>query len=142
MQVATSFASTHHFLITMASTIVEHNLTGSLPLNRETVRPDSLLLSQTVKQPSPSPEIQWDPSPVTYRERVERLAKVLEPLAQTVPDGFPTAIQAPRVWRGSEFDDEAKYTYVLTGDDLDEIDAAVRAFLSTFLSDRSRIMIV
>lgn len=83
---------------------------------------------QAEQRPDYFPDIEWNPSPVTYLERVDRLASSHRATHQEVPGGWPAAIQSPRVWRGSDFKDESKYIYSLSSHDVQEIDAAVRAF--------------
>ncbi|KAK3367664.1 hypothetical protein B0H63DRAFT_442306 [Podospora didyma] len=75
-----------------------------------------------------SPEIEWDPSHDTYLQRVERLGALSEALALSVPRGFPAFIQTPRAWKGSQFYNPSKHIYILSEDDLNEINSAIGKF--------------
>ncbi|GAB1312430.1 TauD/TfdA-like domain-containing protein [Madurella fahalii] len=120
-----------------------HGQTAIDPLPRDQVLipPRCAPPDRADQRPGCFPDIEWDPSLATYLERVDRLASSRgEASHQTVPCGFPAIIQSPRVWRGSDFDDESKYIYNLSSHDVEEICAAARAFIigSTDQSPTSR----
>src|SRR5450432_3440511 len=54
------------------------------------------------------PDIDWHPSYKTYQDRVERLLSLRGSRPNTLPEGFPKAIQSARVWSGSDFQDIEK----------------------------------
>jgi hypothetical protein len=80
----------------------------------------------------PGPDIEWNPSLETYLLRVRRLAKLGESLSTAVPAGFPNSISSPRVWTGSDFEDEKSYVVVFSPDELSEIEDALRYFKSLY----------
>jgi hypothetical protein len=52
----------------------------------------------------------------------------LNPETNSLPDGFPTGITTNLVWNGARLTDEGQYTYLLTKDEILEIEAALAAF--------------
>jgi hypothetical protein len=74
------------------------------------------------------PDIQWVPSFQTYTERVERLNHMCLERSTTVPNGWPTKLDAPRVWSGSDFKDQEKYITKLDKDDILEIESALKYY--------------
>ena len=69
---------------------------------------------------------------------MKRLAILGASDPQTLPQGFPGSIRSPRVWSGSDFDDESKFIYLLSGSDQEEINFAVKTFLGMCRSHRIR----
>jgi hypothetical protein len=80
----------------------------------------------------PGPDIEWNPSLETYLLRVRRLAKLRETLPTAVPAGFPNSISSPRVWTGSDFEDEKSYIIALSPDEVGEIEYALCYFKSLY----------
>ena len=74
------------------------------------------------------PDIEWLPSYDTYQARVERLAALDLTRPSHVPKGWPTRIDAPRNWTGSEFTGDAvskEYIVQLMEKDITEIEEAL-----------------
>ena len=82
------------------------------------------------------PNIEWHPSYQTYLDRVKRLSGLAVDRPRVLPDGFPDALDSPRVWSGSDFDDVGKYLICLTHDDIAEIEAALSHFSGLNISIR------
>lgn len=74
------------------------------------------------------PDIEWLPSYDTYRARVERLAALALERPNHVPSGWPSRINAPRNWSGSEYADSSRYVVQLTEEEIAEIDEALSHF--------------
>jgi hypothetical protein len=84
------------------------------------------------------PDIEWIPSLQTYKDRVERL-KVLTTERQTsLPYGWPTKIEHPRAWSGSDFADSSKYVVQFTNADIVEIERALMHFKGSIYCFHSR----
>jgi hypothetical protein len=84
------------------------------------------------------PDIEWIPSLQTYKDRVERL-KVLTTERQTsLPYGWPTNIEHPRAWSGSDFADSSKYVVQFTNADIVEIERALMHFKGSIYCFHSR----
>ena len=120
----------------MAPAILDQAVLGAVGLPRDlhSMQPGCALPTRPDQYPDYFPNIEWDPSLETYLERLKRLASLHEVLPRVVPREFPAAIQSPRVWRGSDFDDESEYIYDLSNSDIEEINSAVRAFIGTTTS--------
>jgi hypothetical protein len=50
------------------------------------------------------------------------------PEANSLPYGFPIAVSTNLAWSGSGLTDESQYTYLLSKDEILEIEAALAAF--------------
>lgn len=50
-----------------------------------------------------------------------------------LPDGFPIALHSRMSWTGSQYKDADTYAVLLDSQDLEELDAALSHFKSTFL---------
>jgi len=98
--------------------------------------PTAVVKSGQVKQETvvnAGPDIEWDPCLDTYLQRVERLAALHEQLPDSVPQGFPERIIAPRVWTGADFQNEAQFVLTLSNEELDEVDGALQKFIGESL---------
>jgi len=115
----------------MASVVLTRDVNDLLHPDRDITRKVHTLGYRKEQLASVLPPTEWDPSPTTYRDRLERLSKSVEELSRSIPEGFPAAINSARVWRGSEIGGESLYTYELLPGDLNEIDDAVHLFLGT-----------
>lgn len=121
----------------MEPTLLHRNIPGFLPLYDVNLSCKQSLSSGQLDQhvsPHPHPDIEWDPSFTTHCDRVKRLAILGASVSQTLPQGFPASIQSPRVWSGSDFDDESKFIYLLSVADKDEINVAVQTFMGMCMS--------
>lgn len=73
------------------------------------------------------PDIQYAPDFQKYQARVARRAA--EPgLPKTLPEGLPAQFKNDLVWEGETLADEYDWTYVLTPEQLDELDVALAHF--------------
>lgn len=72
------------------------------------------------------------------RKYAERTAGRLRAggLPTSVPAGWPTALQGPLVWTGSDFPDESVFVYDLTDGDKEEIANALSHFKSLDIEGR------
>lgn len=80
---------------------------------------------------STQPDITYLPDLANYKARTaRRLAE--EPLEKDVPEGFPAQLEGPKLWKGSDYEGkESEWVYVLTEQELKEIDDAVHDFEAT-----------
>jgi hypothetical protein len=74
------------------------------------------------------PDIEWIPSFQTYKDRIERIKVLSTERPTSLPYGWPTKIEHPRVWSGSDFADSSKYVVQLTNADIVEIERALMHF--------------
>lgn len=77
--------------------------------------------------PPGQPDISYAPDYAKYQARAARRIEV-ERLPTTVPEGFPEHLEGDLVWEGDKLAETYDWTYVLTQDQLSEIDEAVRYF--------------
>ncbi|KLU91232.1 taurine catabolism dioxygenase TauD [Magnaporthiopsis poae ATCC 64411] len=86
---------------------------------------------QTPALPRPpgQPDISYAPDIAKYQERTARRLRD-EVLSKELPDGFPTELKGDLVWEGNSLAETYDWTYVLSAEQLAEIDAAVRHFKS------------
>ncbi|BCS30606.1 TauD/TfdA family dioxygenase [Aspergillus puulaauensis] len=81
-------------------------------------------------QPPPGqPDIAYHPDWQKYQARVARRTKT-EDLPTTLPEGFPKELKGDLVWDGKTLAQKYDWTYVLSADQLAEIDSAVVHFKS------------
>lgn len=76
------------------------------------------------------PDIEWIPSPKTFRDRVEYLQTYYPNRRTTVPPGWPAQVDTARTWAGSDFNSEDDYVLHLGSDDIYEIEAGLGHFKS------------
>ncbi|EFQ25869.1 TfdA family Taurine catabolism dioxygenase TauD [Colletotrichum graminicola] len=75
------------------------------------------------------PDIQYAPDYQKFQARVAR--RTQEPgLSKTLPEGLPAQFKNDMVWDGATLANEYDWTYVLTPDELDELDGALAHFKS------------
>ncbi|XXG96074.1 hypothetical protein Hte_002351 [Hypoxylon texense] len=74
------------------------------------------------------PNIEWLPSFQTYKDRVQNLKELGVERQDSVPNGWPTKIDHPRAWTGSDFADPSKYVVQFTAHDIAEIESALTQF--------------
>ncbi|KAK0627473.1 hypothetical protein B0T14DRAFT_512679 [Immersiella caudata] len=90
----------------------------------------SLLKPEKPSGPIVRPDTDWIPSYKVYKDRVERLAALGLDRPATVPEEWPTFIDAERCWSGTDFKSEDDYVINLTADDITEIEAGLGHFKS------------
>lgn len=79
-------------------------------------------------QPPPGqPDIAYHPDWQKYQARVARRTKA-EDLPTTLPEGFPKELKGDLVWDGKTLAQQYDWTYVLSADQLAEIDSALVHF--------------
>lgn len=81
---------------------------------------------ETITVPT-QPDIQYHPEYEKYKERSRR-RKETATLEITLPAGFPQKLVSPLVWEGKEVEKRDDWVYQLKGDQLEEIDAALKSF--------------
>lgn len=81
--------------------------------------------------PPGQPDIEYAPDYAKFQARSERRIKD-ETLPTSVPEGFPDQLQGDMVWDGEKLAESYDWTYVLTGDQLTEIDEALKHFQCEF----------
>jgi hypothetical protein len=79
--------------------------------------------------PQGQPDISYHPDVSKYRDRVQRRQQG-DALTATLPDGFPTQLDADLVWEGTSLAEKYDWTFVLDAAQLREIDDAVQHFKS------------
>lgn len=84
--------------------------------------------------PPGQPDISYAPDYDKYQARAARRVQS-ENLPTTLPDGFPEQLKSDLVWEGNTLADTYDWTYVLSEDQLAEIDQAVGHFKCQFLID-------
>jgi len=82
-------------------------------------------------EPIIRPDIDWIPSYKVYKDRVERLAALNFDRPTTVPEGWPTHIDAERSWSGSDFESEDEFVIKFSVDDIIEIETGLAYFKGT-----------
>jgi hypothetical protein len=73
------------------------------------------------------PDIDWDPVFSKHLARMKALAKLNLPRETSVPEGFPTVVDAPWVWDGADLK-ESDYILQLSEADIKEINNALAFF--------------
>jgi hypothetical protein len=87
-----------------------------------------MAISETSK-PTGQPDIDYTPNHAKYLARTKhRLAT--EQLPKTLPSGFPPQLSSDLVWDNTDIASRFNWTYVLTPDDLQELDSALHHFTS------------
>lgn len=77
--------------------------------------------------PPGQPDISYQPDQTKYHRRTQqRLAT--ENLATTLPSGFPEKLESNLVWDNTDIASRYDWTYVLSSEDLAEVDAALQHF--------------
>lgn len=80
-----------------------------------------------VAGPPGQPDIEYRPDFEKYQARTaRRLAE--GNLQKTLPEGFPQNLTGDLVWEGETLADTYDWTYVLSEEQLDEIEAALKHF--------------
>lgn len=78
------------------------------------------------------PDIHYFPDIDKYRARTKRRLET-EEIDSSLPDGFPVQLESTLAWDGSNPNDsvhvDMSWIHVLTEPELEEIDAALKAFL-------------
>lgn len=87
----------------------------------------SLFPTPTAPAPPGQPDISYAPDYDKYQARAARRVKT-ERLPTTVPEGFPAQLKSDMVWEGDTLAETYDWTYVLSEEQLAEIDAAVKYF--------------
>lgn len=100
----------------------------SLPPPPET---PAFIATPAARPPPGQPDIQYHPDWHKYQARAARRAK-LDNLPKTVPEGFPTELKGDLVWEGETLAETYDWTYVLSAQQLEEIDHALAHFRCTF----------
>lgn len=84
--------------------------------------------STPAAQPPPGqPDIAYHPDWDKYQARAARRLRS-ETLPKTLPGGFPTQLEGKLVWDGETIAKEYDWTYVLSAQQLEEIDQALAHF--------------
>lgn len=83
--------------------------------------------ARAVAPPSGQPDIAYHPDWDNYQARIAR-RKQTEVLPKTLPEGFPKELKGDLVWDGETLAEKYDWTYVLSADQLAEIDKAVDHF--------------
>lgn len=84
--------------------------------------------------PPGQPDIAYHPDWEKYQARATRRAK-LENLPKTLPDDFPAELKGSLVWEGATLAQSYDWTYVLSADQLKEIDDALAHFKCEYARD-------
>lgn len=77
--------------------------------------------------PAGQPDITYAPRYDNYAARVKRRQET-EKLDKSLPAGFPAQLKSSLVWDGRDLASTYDWNYVLTNNDLAEIDSALRHF--------------
>lgn len=77
--------------------------------------------------PPGQPDIGYSPDHAKYLERAKRRQET-ELLPRTLPPGFPQQLQSRLVWDGNDLSDTYDWNYILTPENLEEIESALRHF--------------
>lgn len=83
----------------------------------------------TAEAPPGQPDIIYAPDYAKFQARAARRVAT-ERLPTTVPEGFPDQLQGDMVWEGDTLAETYDWTYVLSEEQLAEIDEAVKHFKS------------
>lgn len=95
--------------------------------NRE-INTNSMATALTERPTAPS--LAYDPDFEAYEQRKQRrLAE--EQLPKDLPAGFPAQFETPSTWKGDQWNDESRFVYVFSKEDLADIDQALAHFKCT-----------
>lgn len=83
--------------------------------------------------PPGQPDISYAPDYDKYQSRAARRVQS-ENLTSTLPEGFPKQLKGDLVWEGNTLAGTYDWTYVLSDDQLAEIDQAVKHFKCQWLT--------
>ena len=81
-------------------------------------------------RPIGQPDIAYAPDYNKYLKRTQH-RKTTEKLADSLPQGFPKELKSDLVWQGDNIGDDFDWTYVLTDENLEEIEKALSHFKGT-----------
>ncbi|KAH7033703.1 uncharacterized protein B0I36DRAFT_373802 [Microdochium trichocladiopsis] len=90
-------------------------------------------VTKAAQPPPGQPDIAYHPDWDKYQARTARRLKT-ETLPSELPEGFPKKLTGALVWDGATLAKEYDWTYVLSHEQLDEIDKAVKHFQSLNLA--------
>ena len=77
------------------------------------------------------PDIDYHPDEAKWEARTaRRLAEDPSLPSTPLPSGFPTHLESPLVWKGSDWKEEKEWVYEMSPDHLQELDKALRHFQS------------
>lgn len=93
---------------------VAHPVAGSFP-------------TPTATAPPGQPDIQYAPDFAKYHARAARRVQTGN-LPRSVPEGFPDELKGDLVWEGDTLAETYDWTFVLSEDQLSEINQAVEHF--------------
>lgn len=83
--------------------------------------------------PVGQPDISYAPILDIYEKRTKKRLED-EKLDKSLPEGFPTKLESDLVWDGTTLAETYDWNYVLTQDNIAEIDEALKHFKCKFLS--------
>ena len=81
----------------------------------------------TAPPPPGQPDISYAPDYAKFQARAAQRVKT-ERLPTSVPEGFPDQLKGDMVWEGDTIAETYDWTYVLSEEQLAEIDEAVKHF--------------
>ena len=93
----------------------------------------AFVATPAARPPPGQPDIAYAPDWEKYQARAARRAK-LEGLPKTLPDGFPSELKGSLVWEGETLAKDYDWTYVLSAEQLREIDDALAHFRCMYTS--------
>ncbi|KAI1500746.1 Clavaminate synthase-like protein [Biscogniauxia marginata] len=85
------------------------------------------LVTPAAPKPPGQPDISYDPDYNKWQARAARRVAAGN-LPKNLPEGFPSQLTGDLVWEGQTIADEYDWTYVLSADQLSEIDRALDHF--------------
>ncbi|KAJ4397480.1 hypothetical protein N0V93_001709 [Gnomoniopsis smithogilvyi] len=85
--------------------------------------------TRTAAPPPGQPDIEYAPNYEKFKARSERRMKS-ETLPTSVPEGFPEQLLGDMAWEGDKLAETYDWTYVLSDEELEEIDVALEHFKS------------
>ncbi|KAF9522696.1 hypothetical protein CPB83DRAFT_864089 [Crepidotus variabilis] len=90
---------------------------------------DALAKKLSLSADAKQPDIEYHPDRVKWEARTARRLKEDPSLPKTaLPEGFPAQLDSPLVWEGKDWKDEKEWVYELTGEDVKEVDDALKHF--------------
>lgn len=87
----------------------------------------SSYFTPTAAPPPGQPDIEYAPNYAKFQARGERRMKT-ETLPTSVPEGFPEQLSGDMVWEGDKLAETYDWTYVLSEEQLFEIEVALKHF--------------